>query len=124
MSTECKVRIYKTNVRPVLAHASETKAETTYTQQLLRTTEMKTKRAIHGKMLRDKIRSDQLQHLSRIQDIIKWTNDLRREWDAHVERMEDNRLAKIARDNRPQGVRSRGRPKKRWKESLNTAPLP
>ena len=70
-------------------------------------------RAIHGKTLRDKIRSDQLRQLSGIQDIIQWTNVRRREWDAHVERMEDNRLAKIARDNRPQGVRSRGRPKKR-----------
>jgi len=116
-----KVRIYKTNGRPVLAYASETRAETTYTQQLLRTTEMKTTRAIHGKTLRDKIRNDQLRHLSGIQEIIKWTNDRRREWDAHVERMEDNRLAKIAR---PQGVRSRGIPKKRWKESLNTAPSP
>ena len=36
----------------------------------------------------------------------------------------NNRLAKIARDNRPQGVRSRGRPKKRWKESLNATPSP
>jgi hypothetical protein len=63
--------------------------------------------------------------LSGIQDMIKWTNVRRKEWDAHVERMEDNRLAKIATDNnRPQGVRSRGRPKKRWKESLNAAPSP
>ena len=54
----------------------------------------------------------------------KWTNVRRKEWDAHVERMEDNRLAKIARNNRPQGVRSRGRPKKRWKESFNAAPSP
>ena len=110
--------IYR-HVRPVLTYASET----TYTQQLLRTTEMKTIRAIRVKTLRDKIRSDQLRQLSGIQDIIKWTNDRRKEWDAHVERMEDNRLAKIARDN-PQGVRRRGRPKKRWKESLNAAPSP
>jgi hypothetical protein len=47
-----------------------------------------------------------------------------KEWDAHVERMDDGRLAKIARDNHPQGMRSRGRPKKRWKESLNAAPSP
>ena len=91
---------------------------------LLRTIEMKTIRAIHRKTLRDKIRSDQLRQLSGIQDIIKWTNVRRKEWDAHVERMEDNRLAKMARDNRPQGLRSRGRPKKRWKESLNAAPSP
>ena len=124
MSTESKVRIYKTIVRPVLTYASETRAETTYTQQLLRTIEMKTIRATHGKTLRDKIRSDQLRQLSGIQDIIKWVNVQRKEWDAHVERMEDNRLTKIARDNRPQGVRSTGRPKKRWKESLNAAPSP
>jgi hypothetical protein len=110
MSTDCKVRIYKTGVRPLLTYASETKAETAYTQQRLRTIEMKTRRAIHGKTLRDKIRSDHLRHLSAIQDINKWTEARRREWDAHVGRMEDNRLAKIARDSRPQGVRSRGRP--------------
>jgi hypothetical protein len=57
-------------------------------------------------------------NMFRIQDIIEWTEVRRREWDAHVGRMEDNRLAKIARDSRPQGVRSRGKPKKRWKESL------
>jgi hypothetical protein len=74
MSTESKVRIFKTNMCPVLTYASET----TYSQQL-RTTEMKTIRAIHGKTLRDKIRSDQLQQLSRIQDIIKWTNVRRKE---------------------------------------------
>jgi len=39
MSTECKVRIYKTNVRPVSTYASEMRAETAYTQQLLWTTD-------------------------------------------------------------------------------------
>jgi hypothetical protein len=45
-------------------------------------------RAIHGKTLRDKIRSDQHQQLSGIQDIVKWVNVRRREWDVHVNRME------------------------------------
>jgi hypothetical protein len=83
---------------------------------------MKTIRVIHGETLRDKIRSDQLGQLSRIQDIINWANVRTKEWDAHVERMEDNHLAKIAKENHPRGVRSRGRPKKR-KESLNAAPF-
>ena len=104
-STDCKVRIYKTNVRPVLTYASETRAETTYTQQLLRTTEMKIIRAIRGKTLGDKIHSDQLRQLSVIQDIIKWANVRGREWGDHVDRMEENRLAKIVRDNRRTGSR-------------------
>jgi hypothetical protein len=105
MSTESKVRIYKSNVCPVLTYASKTTAETTYTQQLLWTTEM-TIRAIHGKTRKDKIRSDQLRQLSGIKDIINWNNVRRKEWESHVERMDDNRLEKIARDNRVQGVRS------------------
>ena len=47
MSAEAKTRIYKTAVRPVLTYAAETRAETTPTQQILRTTEMKTTRAIN-----------------------------------------------------------------------------
>ena len=54
MSTESEVGIYKTVLRPVLKYASETRAETTYTQQLLRTIELKTVRAIHGKTLGDR----------------------------------------------------------------------
>ena len=66
--------------------------------------------------------SDELRQRSGVQNINQWVNVRRREWDAHVERMDDYRLAKIARDNRSQGIRSRGRLKKCWKESLNTAP--
>jgi hypothetical protein len=49
---------------------------------------MKIIRAMHGKTFRDKIRSDKLQQLSGNQDIVKWVNVRRREWDAHVNRME------------------------------------
>jgi hypothetical protein len=88
MSTECKVRIYKIKVRPVLTYASETRAETTYTEQLLRNHRDEDTRAIHGKRLRDKIRSDQIQQLSGIQDRVKWVNVRRREWDVQGNRME------------------------------------
>ena len=36
---------------------------------------------------------------------------------SEVDRMEENRLAKITRDNRPPGVRSRGRPKNDGKKT-------
>ena len=113
----------KTIVRPVLTYASETRAETTYTQQLLRTIEMKTIRAIYGKTLRDNIRSDQLRQLSGIQDIIKWTNVRRKEWDAHVERMEDVSQRSPEIIVHRECAAEEGR-KKRWKESLNAAPSP
>ena len=77
-----------------------------------------------GKSFETKSATINLKNEAEFKDIIKWANVRRGEWDARVDRVEEDRLAKIVRDNRPHGVRSRGRPKKRWKESLNTAPSP
>jgi hypothetical protein len=41
MSTESKIRIYKTCMRPILTYAAETRAETSKTKQLLRSAEMR-----------------------------------------------------------------------------------
>ena len=68
LSPEGKVRIYKTFVRPVITYGAESRADTTLTKQLLRTTEMRIIRTIHGKTIRDKIRSEDLREQSKIQD--------------------------------------------------------
>ena len=117
MSAKSKVRIYKTRVRPVWTYAAKTRASTITTQQLLRTTEMKTIRAIHGKTLRDRIGSKDPREVSRIQDIVEWIDVRKRGWGEHVERMTDDRLAKIVKENRPCDTPSRGRPKKDGKMS-------
>ena len=113
MSARSKVRIYKTCIRPVLTYAAETRASTITTQQLIRTTGMRMLRAIQGKTLRDRIRSKDLREVSGIQDKAEWIDVRKRGWKKHVERMTDDRLAKIVKENRPRGTRSRGRPKKR-----------
>ena len=112
MSAESKVRIYKTSVRPVLTYAAETRADTITTQQLLRTTEMRIIRTIQGKTLRGRVRSEHSRQISGIPDIVDWVGTRKREWPAHVDRMGEDRLAKVAKEGRSQGVRSRGRPKK------------
>ena len=75
-------------------------------------------RIIHGKTTRDKIRREDLRELSKIQDVADWVGVRRKSWADHVERMPVNHLPKIVRDNRPQGTRSRGRPKKRCHQSF------
>jgi hypothetical protein len=57
---------------------------------------MKIIRTIHGKTIRDKIRGDQLQQLSGIQDIVKW-GQMSEEESGMFRGTEwrDNRLAKI-----------------------------
>lgn len=41
------------------------------------------------------------------QDVVRWARLQRREWNAHVMRMESRRVPKIARDNNPSGRRPR-----------------
>ena len=117
MSVDSKTKIYKTCVRPVFTYGIEARADTTVTQQLLQTAEMRVIRAIQGKTLLDKIRNEDLRATCGIQDIVSWVRVRRREWAAHVERMDEDRLPKIVTRNRPDGRRSRGRPKKRWSQS-------
>ncbi|XP_055389934.1 uncharacterized protein LOC129618927 [Condylostylus longicornis] len=116
LSTAGKVKIYKACMRPVLTYALECRADTSTTKQLLRTTEMRTLRQITGKTLRDRIRSADIRKQCDVQDVVRWARRRRRGWREHVERMDENRLAKIAYNNIPQGRRLPGRPPKRWRE--------
>ena len=118
MSTESKVKIYKTTVRPILTYAAETRADTSKTKQLLRTTEMNTLRTIVGKTRRDRIRNvDVRKECCQIQDIVKFAKKRRKEWNEHITRANDDSLIKIARDCKPEGKRYPGRPRKRWLQS-------
>jgi len=78
---------------------------------------MKIIRIIHGKTLHDRIRSEDLRQLSEIQDIGRWVRRRRKYWNKHVNRMEDNRLVKVAKTKNPVGKRTQGRPPKRWKHN-------
>ncbi|XP_055385812.1 uncharacterized protein LOC129614885 [Condylostylus longicornis] len=116
MLIDNKVRIYKTCVRPIMTYAVETRADTAKTEQILRRTEMKTLRQICGYTLRDKIRNEDIRSTCEIQDVVRWTRCRRRNWRDHVNRMSENRIAKIAMNNRPSTRRPVGRPPKRWNE--------
>lgn len=117
MSTQSKVRIYKTVVRPVLTYATETRAETTRTKSIMRAAEMKTLRTIKGVSLRDQIRSTAIREDLKIQDVVRFTRARRRYWRDHVDRMTDDQWAKWAKNEKPNSKRPPGRPPKRWRES-------
>ncbi|KAJ4451851.1 hypothetical protein ANN_03329 [Periplaneta americana] len=117
LNTESKIKIYKTAVRPILIYGTETIVETIKkTKQLMRTTEMNTLRTILGKTRLDKAKNETVRQECDIMDVIKFTKARRREWNFHVERAERNRLIRAARDFISHVRRTRGRPKKRWKE--------
>jgi len=117
MNIESKTRIYKTCIRPILTYAAETRADTTVTKRMLRTTEMKILRSITNRTLRDRIRNSVTRDDCQVPDIVRWTRARRRAWRDHVGRMHPDRIAKVAMTGRPRGARPVGRPLKRWKDS-------
>lgn len=121
MSTEAKVKIYKTTIRPVITYAAETRAETRKTKQTMTTTEMNSLRAIVGKTRFDRVPNTEIRNQCDIQDISKWVKTRRKAWNEHVDRASPDRLIKSIRDQRIHGVRDRGRPPKRWKDSWLTS---
>ena len=72
-----------------MTYATETRAETAATKQLLRTTEMKTLRSIVGKTLRDRVKSSDIRSQCDIQDVVRWSRTRRRAWSDDVDRMSD-----------------------------------
>jgi len=52
-------------------------------------------------------------------DIVKEIKQYQKKWLQHVQRMDRNRIPKLALQYRPKGRRNLGRPKKRWKDQLH-----
>ncbi|KAK9887098.1 hypothetical protein WA026_020042 [Henosepilachna vigintioctopunctata] len=116
---EAKARIYKATVRPIMTYTAETRPETTKTRRLLETTEMKVLRRITGKTLLNRERSENVRNMCKVDSINDWVLNRKQEWNDHINRMDDRRIVRIARDKYPLGRRSVGRPRKRWNDNLN-----
>lgn len=117
MRWDSKVKIYKTCIRPIMTYGIETREETNKTKSMLRVAEMKTLRTIMGKTRRDRIKNTDIREQCEVQDIVRWGRQRKRGWYAHVRRMDERRLPRIALEGKPTGKREPGRPPKRWKDS-------
>ena len=84
-----------------MTYAIGTRAETALTKKLLRTTKIKTLRSITGFALKNRKRNQLIKEQCNIQDIVRWSRQRRREWRDHVNRMDDEKLAKIAMSEKP-----------------------
>jgi len=60
-----------------------------------------------------------LEEMSKEENIVKWIKEQRISWLRHLERMEEDRMPKKIFTRELEGTR-RGRPRKRWKEEVET----
>jgi hypothetical protein len=62
--------------------------------------------------------NQELEEMSKGENIVKWIKGQRISWLGHVERMEENRMPKKIFTQELEGTRRRRRPRIRWKEEV------
>ena len=80
--------------------------------------EMKLLRPLAGYTLYDHKTNDYIRRELQITGILDKIDEYRRNWFQHFQRMPQNRIPLKSYYYRPQGRRTIGRPKKRWREQL------
>ena len=63
--------------------------------------------------------TEELEEMSKGENIVKWIKGQRVSWLGHLKRMEEDRMAKKIFTQDLEGTRRRGRPRKGWKEEVD-----
>jgi len=107
-----------TLVLPTFLYGSENWTLTALQRRKIEAAEMKLLRPLAGYTLYDHKSNDYIRRELQITDILDKIDEYRRNWFQHLQRMPQNRIPLKSYHYRPQGRRTIGRPKKRWREQL------
>jgi hypothetical protein len=117
ISQSIKIRLYKTNIRPVVTYGAETWTVTRKREKMLMTWERKILRKIYGPTKENgqwRIKTnEELLTKYKAPDIANVIKIRRLEWLGHVVRMNETRSVKIF-EGKLEGRRGRGQPRLRW----------
>jgi len=116
--TETSLKIYNTPVLPTFLYGSENWTLKTLQRRRIEAAEMKLLRPLVGYTLYDHKTNDYIRPELRTTGILDKTDENRRKWLSHLQRIPQNRIPLKSYRYRPQGRRTIGRPKKRWCEQL------
>jgi len=115
---ETILKIYNTLVLPTFLYGSENWTITALQRSGIEAAEMKLQRPLAGYTLHDHKTNDYIRREIRITGTLDKIDEYRRNWLSHLQRMPQNRIPLKSYHYRPQGRRTTGRPKKRWREQL------
>ena len=68
--------------------------------------------------LEDRILNTTIRQRTRVTDIVQYVTNMKWKWAGHIARMKDNRWSVSSTERQTEGVRSVGRPKRRWKDDI------
>lgn len=123
ISRQCKVRLYKTLIRPVLCYGSEAWTLTQQTENQLKIFERKILRRIFGPVRVNqnewRIRTnEEVQEMYDEINIATYVKLNRLRWLGHVVRASEDRVLARIFNGRPSGRRRVGRPRNRWMDDV------
>ena len=116
--TETTLKIYNTLILPTLLYGSQNWTLTASQSRGIEAAEMKLLRHLAGYTLQDHKTNDFIRRELKITAILDKIDEYRLNWHLHLQRMPQNRIPLKSYHYRPQGRRTIGRPKKRWREQL------
>jgi len=103
---------------PTFLYGSENWTLTALQRRRIEAAEMKLLRPLAGYTLYDHKTNDSVRRELKTECILDKIDENRRNWFLHLQRMPQNRIPLKSYHCRPQGRRTIGRPKKRWREQL------
>jgi len=115
---ETILKIYNTLVLLIFLHGSGNWTLTASQRRRIEAAEMKLLRPLAGYTLYGHKTNDYTRRELQITDILDKIDEYRRNWLLHLQRIPQNRIPLKSYHYRPQGRRTIGRPKKRWREHL------
>ena len=122
VSTKTKLSVHRAIFRPILMYGSESWVDTGSIIDKLEVTDMRVLRMISGvskwDQWHERISNDTIRNRLGVTDIDEAARQSRLRWWGHVQRMEDDRLPKQIMNCLVGGKRGRGRPRRRWEDSV------
>ena len=116
--TETILKIYNTLVLPTFLYGSENWTLTALQRRRIEAAEMKLLRPLAGYTLHDHKTNDSIRRELQTDCILEKTDEYRRNRLLHLQRMPQIRIPLKLYHYSPQGKRTIGRPKKRWRQPL------
>ena len=114
ISLRVKGKVYKTVVRPAMMYGAEIWAVKKAQEKKLDVAEMRMLRWMSGVSNLDRIRNERIRGTTKVGEISKKVQESRLKWYGHVLRREDEYVMAME----VPGKRRRGRPKRRWLDSI------
>ena len=115
---EVKKAKFEGLLTPIMMYGSESWTMTTRDRSRIQASEMKTLRTIVHKTRRYRVRNVDVRGAVGVGPMMNKIEMGQLRWLGHLMRMDEDRIARRRWDWTPDGRRSRGRPRKRWRDGI------